>query len=226
MADNELALPGGAINASTVSEALTKRLEDVLIHAADVKTAVEAIVATPALMDEAKTAVALVSRLAGPTSTDDLYIALQKLLVLYGPPDFGQDKNAAGLKKAWFAMYADVLCPHPLEAIKIAVDECIRIRKFDKFPTPGYLNELAEESAAEIKMIAFRLKKAVAKAAKPPPPPKRTPEESMEIAAIVADMKGADGKIRLAPKSIATVVPPTDRKATAEALRRLSDDFQ
>lgn len=224
MAGNELALVGGAINASTVSEALTQRLEDALLRASDAKEAAKEVGRAPELLTEARDKLALVTRLASSISGEELYVALQPLLILHGPPDFGADEEAETLKLAWFAIYEKALCQHPREAIDIAVSECIRLNKYNKFPLPGYLNELAEESSTEIRLIAFRLRLAVERADQHRPIPKRTPEDQAAVKQMADTLKGPDGRIQVA-KSVNSVVPPSNRRATAEALRRLGGDY-
>lgn len=221
MADNELALVGGANSASTVSEALTQQLEAVLLKASDAKEAAKEVAADPKLLAEAREQYNLVARLAAPVSPSDLYICLQPLLILHGPPDFGQDEEAKGLQQAWLDIYTKALGDHPKEALEIAVSECIRLRKYNDFPKPGYLNELAQAASDEIRLIAFRLKKAVERADEHRPPPKRTPEDAQAVKGMIEEMKGKDGRIQLS-KSPDSVVPPSNRSATAEALRRLT----
>jgi len=222
MPDNELALVGGEINASTVSEALTAQLEDALLGASDAKEAAREIAKTPALLAEARDKLALVSRLARPLTPNEVYVALQPLVIMFGPPDFGQDEVAEEMQGAWFDICAKALKEHPREALDIAVSEWLRIGK-PFFPKPTELNKLAEETSAEIKLIAFRLRMAVERADQHRPTPKRTPEDAAGIRAMVLEMKGADGRLHLAPKSTTSVTPPTNRQATAAALRRLAD---
>lgn len=220
MADNELALPGGGINASTVSEALTAHLEDTLLQASDAKEAARKIAAHPRMLAEAREQLNLVSRLAQPIGGPDLYVAMQPLVIMFGPPDFGQDAVAQDLQRAWFDLYEQALKDHPREAIDIAVAEWLRIGK-PFFPKPTELNKLAEDSTAEIRLIAFRLRHAVEKSDELRPPRKRTPEDAQIVGEMLADLRGPDGRIHLA-KSTSEAIPPADRRATAEALRRLA----
>lgn len=222
MADNELALVGGEISASTVSEALTKRLEDVLLLSTDAKAAARTVVATPELLAEARDKLSLVSRLAAPIDRDSLYAAIQPLLIMFGPPNFGQDDVAEELQQAWFDIVLAALKDHPRESIDIAVSEWMRIGK-PFFPKPSELNALAQEATDEIRLIAFRLRLAVTRADLHRPPPKRTEEETQEIKAMTAELRGPDGRIHLGAKSVQSVTPKTDRQATAEALRKMSD---
>lgn len=221
MAGNELALVGGEINASTVSEALTLQLEDTLLRSPDAKTAAKEIAGDPKLLAEARDRLNLVSRLAAPIGREALYVAIQPLLIMFGPPDFGQDEEAESLKKAWFDLYAQAMADRPREAVEIAVAEWLRVGK-PFFPKATELNALAEATAAEIQLIAYRLRRAVERANEHRPTPKKTPEEALAVKQMVEDMKGPDGRIQLA-KSMDTVVPPSNRKATAEALRRMAD---
>lgn len=218
--DNELALQGGGINASTVSEALTQPLEKVLLEAADAKTAAREVGRSPKLLAEARDKLSLVSTLASPQSPSDLYVSIQPLVIMFGPPDFGQDAEGKTLQRAWFDIYASTLKEHPKEAIEIAVAEWLRVGK-PFFPKPSELHKLAEESSAEIRLIAFRLRYAVERADEYRPAPKRTVEQTQEMKAMADKLRGPDGKIHLT-QSTADVVPATDRSATAAALRRLA----
>lgn len=224
MADNELALVGGAINASTVSECLTQRLENTLLEAADAKEAAKAVAADPKLLAEARDRLNVVSRLAGPTPKDEVYNVLQKLVVMYGAPDFGQDAEAVAMQKVWFDIYYDVLKNHPREALDLAVFEVLRTRKYSSFPQAAEISAMAQEATDEIRLIAFRLQLAVKRADEHKPAPKRTMEDTAAVRQMMAGLRGPDGRIQLgAGKSMDSVVPPSDRRATAEALRKLAD---
>lgn len=221
MAGSELDLVGGAINASTVSEALMPQLEEVLLKAADATEAARKIARDPKLLAAARDQLSTVSRLAQPLTENELYIALQPLVIMYGAPDFGQDAEAAHLQRAWFDIYKTTLKEHPKEAIEIAVAEVLRTHRYNKFPLPADLHKFAQETTAEIKMIEFRLRKAVQRADEHRPPPKKNPEDKEAVKAMIDDMRGADGHIHLT-KASHTATPATDRRATAEALRRLA----
>lgn len=220
MGGSELDLAGGGINASTVSEALTQQLEATLLSAGNAREAARKVSANPKLMAEAREQLGAVSRLAQPIGSTDLYVAIQPLVIMFGPPDFGQDEVAKELQKAWFDLYEAALKDHPREAIDIAVSEWLRVGK-PFFPKPTELNALAEATTAEIRLIAFRLRVAVEKAEEVRPPRKRTPEDAQVVGEMLASLRGPDGRIHLA-KSTASATPPTDRTATAEALRRLA----
>lgn len=195
MEEPELLLLGGEINASTVSDALTPSLEKVLLEAQDAGTAARKIAAVPALMAEVKEKVNLVTRLASPIGSDGVYIALQPCLIMWGPPDFGSDKEADAMAKAWIDIYAKALKDLPKEALEIAVSEWFRTGK-PYFPRPTELNKLAQETAAEIRLIAWRMRKA-AEYVEKKTPVERTPEDVEKVKAMIAEMRGPDGRIQL-----------------------------
>jgi hypothetical protein len=194
-----------------------------LVRSTDAKEAAKTICATPALLAEARDRLAVVTRLAKPIGKQDLYVALQPLIIMYGTPEFGDDETGVEIGATWIDLYLNALKDHPREAIDIAVSECIRLRKYNDFPKPGYLNELAQQTTDEIRLVAFRLRLAVERAEQHRPAPKRTEEETREIKEIISDLKGPDGRIHLGAKSVQSVTPKTDRQATAEALRKMAD---
>jgi hypothetical protein len=197
MAGSELALQGGAINASTVSEALTKTLEDTLLAAGSAEAAAKTIARSPKLLAEAQEKLSLVLRLAAPISSEQLYAELQPLLIMFnGAPDFGQDPEADKLQVVWFDIYAKALAKMPVEAVNIAVSEWMRVGK-PFFPKPSELHKLAEPTATEINMIAWRLKKSVEDAAQHRTVDK-SPEEIERVKAMIDELRGPDGKISLA----------------------------
>lgn len=195
MAEQELALVGGAINASTISEALTPQLEEALLKAEDATTAAKTIAASPKLLAEARDKLSLISRLAGPTEAEDLYVCMEPLLIMFGAPDFGQDQGASKLQKAWFALYVQALKDMPRESIEIAIQLWLQKGK-PFFPKPTELYALAEKEALEIRLIAHRLKRAVERAAEHKPVPRKA-DDVKRARELIAGLKDRDGRIRL-----------------------------
>lgn len=198
MAGNELALQGGGISASTVSEALTPTLEAILLNAANSGDAAKKIQAVPALVEEAKSQLPVVERLSAPTDPAALYKIMQKLWIanLSFQPEFGTDEDGKVLQRAWFDVYAEALCPLPAEALQIAVDEWLRQGK-GSWPQASDIYKLAEKEAQEIRLIAWRLRKAVfytERDSKPPP----TADDRAKALALLEEMRGPTGRVSLA----------------------------
>lgn len=181
---------------------------------------------TPALLAEARDKLSQVQRLAKPVTEEQLYVCLQPLLILYkGPPDYGTTEEGEAMQVAWMQLYMDALKGHPKEALDIAVSEIVRTRKYPTWPMPGDINAAAKETTDEINLILFRLRYAVEKADQHRPAPKKTDDDVAAVRAMVNELKGPDGRIALS-KDINSVVPKSNRKATADALRRIADEYQ
>jgi hypothetical protein len=201
----QLDLPGGAMNARTVSEALTPPLEDALLKSPDSATASRRIAASPSLLLAARNCLSLVERLSAPVGREGpdgiapgevIYAVLQPCLILWGPPQFGSDDTGEALSRMWLGLYTKALGEFPREALDLAVDDWIA-SGYHKFPLPSDLVKRAEREASEIRLIAYRLRKAVAKAAEARPPERR-PEDRAAVKAMLADLRDpVTGRIRL-----------------------------
>lgn len=154
-----------AIPAKTLSEAITKSLRSFLESASDAKDAARSIRHHPELADEAIRAQSVVAKLAGPMGREGVYIALQRLIILYGKPDFGKGEEGHSLTKSWVAIYGEALEKYPAEAVVEAVSTWITHGK-PFFPKPTELVKLAEPKARALWKLDYRMKAVAAQAAK------------------------------------------------------------
>lgn len=164
------------------------------------------IASSTALLATARSCLSTVERLALPVGrgsadgrwapAEIVYAVLQPCLILWGPPKLGDDQAGQELKRRWLELYAKALGEFPREALELAVDAWIAGgRPF--FPFPADLAKLAEREAVEIRMIAYRLRKAVEKAAQAKPV-ERTAEDRARGKALLADLRDpVTGRIRL-----------------------------
>lgn len=178
-----LPLPLPERNASTVYEACTKPLRDLLLDATDAKEAVRRVSRNPGYLDEIKDIAPLVARLGGPVGKDGVYVALQPLLILFGAPDLGHE----ALLDTWVEIYQNALEKLPKEALEFAVSEYIRVGKAF-FPKPSDLNRLAEAKATQIRTLTWRVRQC-ADAVPPPAAREKTAEEKAEVARMLAEFR-------------------------------------
>jgi hypothetical protein len=178
-------------------------------------------------MAEARQAVSLITQLSGPTTKEDLLRAYAPLLLIYDPKDFGKGRNEkerqeiAALEKGWLDVHYKVLGPLPLESIKVAVQYCLETKTFSQFPLPSDLFTIASKDSAEIKMIAYRLKRAVEEG-ETRAVPEKTEEDRAKVKELLQSMRGPDGKITLG-RPLPKVTPLHDQHSLADALRRMDD---
>jgi hypothetical protein len=164
---DEFALPlsGGGLNAATLAEAISPRLWKVTAEAENAFEAGRRIVASAELLAEAQDKLSLVSRLAAPMGPEDCYVALQPLVIMYGIPAFGEGEDGDRLRAAWWASTQKALCDLPKESLEYAVDRYIATATKHLFPDPGILRKICEEHATQVRMVAWRIRKAVEDAA-------------------------------------------------------------
>lgn len=176
------------------------------------------IARNPALLAECREKVALVQRLARGATPEQIYVELQPMLVLYGPPDFGSGKEADALQAAWMDVYVKALKDVPREALEFAVSEHIRVGK-PFFPKPTELNKLANEKAIEARLLAWRVRKAAEQAAADERFKARpTPEERERVRRMAAEFTGRTLPGDPSPR------PQDAQHQMAEDLRRAADD--
>lgn len=216
----QLALTGGAMHAQTVSEALTADLEAALLKASTTEEATRAVLAKPEWVSLLKENSALIRRLAGESTSEQIWRAYQPLLLIFDPKDFGNGKEGEDLQAAWFEVHVQVMKKYPLEAIEIAVAEWLGPKGKAWMPKPSELAKLAEEASFEIKLIAYRVRRAVDAAASYAPPRERSPEDRAQVKRMLDDMRGPDGKIQLV-RRVDHPTPIGDQHRVAANLRRL-----
>lgn len=195
MASQELQLSGGALNVSTLSEAVTSQLWRLCADSTDAREAVRRIAASPARMAEARDVLSLATRLAGPVGPKDCYTCLQPLVIMYGTPAFGDGAEGAAMLQEWWSRNIKALQDLPREALELAVDRYIATATKHYFPDPGVLRKLCETKAAEVRLIAWRIRKAVedqAELTRRPPPEvsKEVAEGFRDVAALLKRGRG------------------------------------
>jgi hypothetical protein len=174
----ELQLSGGGLNASTLSEAVTSQLWRLCEDSVDAKQAARRIAANPARMAEAREKLSLVARVAGPVGPDACYVALQPLVIQYGIPPFGPGEEGAAMQEAWWRTTIKALQDLPRESLDLAVDRYIATQTRHYFPNPGTLRKLCEAHATKVRMVAWRIRKAVEENGENTRPP---PEVTKEV---------------------------------------------
>jgi hypothetical protein len=220
----ELALPleGGAINAKTLSEALTPTLVRVLDESDSAEEAARRIAARPALLEECRDKANLVKAIAAPLSDEGIYACLGPLFITFGKPDFGSGRDASALAQAWLRVYYDALKRVPRQALEYAVSEHIRVGK-PFMPKPSELNKLAEKEAESIRRLAWRVQKAAASEQVDFGRRKYGPQTDEDRAA-VAELKEALRSGTLLKPMPREPRPAGGQHALAEDLRRRADD--
>ena len=165
MPGQELELVGGSLTVSTVSEALTKRLDQALTHSASVGHFQAMVKEDPELHAAVVEAHAVVSKLVAPMDDMVVYACLQDLLLAYGPPKFGDGQDSAVATRMWLAIYTKAFIGIPREALIEAANMYIRVgppkfrAKAWAFPDPDVLVTYAKPFSDKINQIAWRLKK-------------------------------------------------------------------
>lgn len=213
-----LALGPDAETAATISQAFTPQCSELLKNASDAKEAVRKALADPMVVAECQRVADRVKRFAGPMGKDAVYVALQPLLILFGPPSFGEGREA--LQGAWIAIYQDALHHLPREALEAAVSDWILNGK-PFFPKPAELNKLARPKLEEVALIAWRCRQVADAAAM-----QRPKEISAEDRALVAQglrELGDTLSATAAKAREAMVTPRQNQHAMAERLRAAAE---
>lgn len=186
MGQEILDLGTAALPAKTVSEAITTSLKSFLDSAADAKEAARSIRHHPELAAEAVRAYPAVAQITSAAGREGVYIALQRLIVLYGRPDYGPGEEGKALSKTWLQIYGEALDKYPVEALIEAVTKWISHGK-PFFPKPAELVKLAEPKAFALWKLSYRLK-VVAEQVTKDTPPKLTEEEKINVQAGLRDL--------------------------------------
>ena len=197
MAQDLLPLTGGEMTARTALAAISPSLAKLLmVTANDAAEAVQLAGYHPALVQEARDKLPLVTRLAAPAGMGQVLRCVAELLLHFDPPSFGEGKPGAQLADAWQSSYAKALEDLPVEALEIAVAGWIKCGK--TFPKVAHLRDLAEPKTKELRVLSWRIKQVAEKARLPKPPP--TAEERAEVKRMMEDLaanlklKAADSK--------------------------------
>lgn len=179
--------------------------------------AVRKITRSPAMLNEARDRLTLVTRIVGPLSREQVYACLQPALILWGPPDHGEGPAAAAADRLWLETYTRAFRNLPREALEYAVDAWIMKGKPYTFPKPADLVSLGENRASELRKMAWRLRRAVE--AVPDTKPKELTEEEREA----AKAKIAEATRKLGARGMRVMSATAMNSGRIEGLRRMAD---
>lgn len=193
--------------------------------------AVRAIRRSPALVEEAKAVAPRLDARQAPMLAPDVVGLLVELVPIYNLRDRGKEQ----WKKFWEA-YIRALAPLPREALEAAIVDWNQTGD-GYFPKPPDLFKRAQTYANQIRLAAWRARKAAESDAKSPVEHRRdlTPEEIAERKALTRELFHTDAEghiIALKRPDGAGPAPGMDapkprplheRQEEAERLRRLAD---
>jgi hypothetical protein len=188
------------MTARTVSDAISPSLVKLLmVDSTDAHDAVLRISRRGDLLEEAKAANAVVQRICQPVGLNGALIGMGPLLLMFDPPSFGKNEEGVKLADAWQMTYARALSDIPREALEEAVNAYIKIGKW--FPKASEIRELAGPKMAELRKIAWRLKKVVEEARPPKPVLSEAEREANKraVAELVAELRSRPAFGRRAP---------------------------
>lgn len=103
-------------------------------------------------------------RLLEPGNAEQMYGALQPLLLTKRLPDFGNGEAGKKLKQAWLAVWYGQLRHFPLAAVRAGIHAYIGapVNRFPDFPQPGELCSFIEPFAERIRTALYRMRAALA----------------------------------------------------------------
>jgi hypothetical protein len=139
---------------------------------------VEEILSTPLLHAEAKAIAPHLSRLAQGCGAEQVALALQPLVLVYG-------LGAQAKSSAFWKLYIDALADIPAESLAEALSDYAREPTAEFFPKPGPLRALALKRAAPLLKAAYRAKRAANSLPRRPPADPVKPEQFAELTAIL-----------------------------------------
>lgn len=214
----ELALTGGRLAVSKLSEALPERLETMIFQAATADDAVRAVRKNAADLRCCRDAWPDVQRLTARMEERTVLMEMEPLLILFGAPfkDGDDDENASGNKR-WISIYAQAFAKVGMtqEALAEAVSQWIaRGKPFN--PQPSELIKLGDVITRRQQSLAYRMRK-IHEAALAAEKPKASKEECQEVANGLKDLANL-----LKPKGmpLGPQRPVGDQHAMAERIRR------
>lgn len=184
----ELDLVGGQLTVSKASELLTSSLERALLEAPNTAAFVETVRKDRALYSAVQKIAPQMAKKTAPMDEATVYVCLQPLIVIYGPPRFADTAEGQAMAQMWLKVYTEALKGMPVEALEHAVSEYIRSgppkfrQKAWNFPEPSDLVGYAKPVAQKVMGMAWRIKAA----AEAPPFVDR---DSEEFRAEQADLK-------------------------------------
>lgn len=171
--------------------------------APDAKTAAQKIQNSRQLVQDALAAHEPLQRLVAPMDRNELYVRLQPLILLYGPPKLDGEKlseaQVAALDNAWLDVWTRLLRGTTREAFSLAVDRWMAAHKW--WPQPSELIKLAQPLSNEQHKLAYRVKVACEQIGQ-----KRvTAEERREVGQSFHNL--ADELLALKPKRLPQELP-------------------
>lgn len=196
-------LEGGQTAVATVSEAFTKALREAVDLAPDARTAAQTIQANRQLVKDALAAHEPLQRLVARMDRNEVYVRLQPLIMLYGPPKIDGERlsesQADALNNAWLDVWTRAMKSTTREALSVAVDRWISSHKW--WPQPSELIKLAQPLSNEQHKLAYRVKVACEQIGQ-----KRvTAEERREVGQSFHNL--ADELLALKPKRLPQELP-------------------
>jgi hypothetical protein len=213
----QLALVGGHRNATKAQEECSEGLWRCLTESEGAEDAVRKIARNPTMLDEAKAAAPRLAARTRPGGAEAVLAALVPLKTVYGLGD-----KSEGEWVAFWGAYVDALEVLPAEAIVEAI--VIYNRQGAHFPKPGELFKIADVAAKNLHIAAYRAKKAADYRERHAPAP--SAEDRAKVKALLDELRGPDGSIRLGMKAMpraAGPAPGLTRQGMADKLRRQAD---
>ncbi len=122
---------------------------------------INVIATDAALRQEATRVLPELERMQARPSNEQLYGALQPLLVVKRLPDFGKGVEAEKLTQAWLAVYYTTLRKLPLAAVRPGVAKVLEEHVYPDMPQPAEIFQAAEPFAIKIRTAHYRIKRAL-----------------------------------------------------------------
>lgn len=204
MADQALlALGGGDMNGRQIASVSSPQLIDAMLsEARDVHDAARILGYDALLLAEARRVQPRIAQIANGITHDDVFVALQPLVILFGTPSYGDGEAGDALYRNWTVIYGRALSKLPREALEHAVSEWIergtpnadgKFKGRPRFPFPEELITLAQPVHLRVATLAYRLKKAVDLADKVHGETHIAPDERERVKAMFADLRAQLG---------------------------------
>jgi hypothetical protein len=228
-----MALEGGGMAPTKVSETFTPALLEVLELAGDAAEAAQKIRANKQLLAAAMEAYPHLERMTRPLDATQIFSALQDFVIHFGPPkklDAGELGGEAkdALAGAWAQSWARNLRTLTPEAVALAVDRWMQHGK-PFWPAPTELVKLGAALAAEQQKLAYRVRKACESAESRKPPP--TAEEKAQVRESLAEFsKQMSARRAVSQEPVLRPAKPNDaavqamiRQGLEESARRAAE---
>lgn len=171
----------------------------------------------PALVDEVRRIAGTLQEAAKPSTKEQVLHRVLRIMAAWGVTEKDAKEHSAGL-----TLWVEALMPLPMEAIEAGVLECGRTCKF--LPRPAEVYQAALPKANELRLLAYRAKKAAEHAERTKPPTQERMTKAEMIAAGFMDEAGNVilGKSKPIPP-VASRPRETPQQA-AEKIRRAAEE--